>query len=55
MLEPQDPPRREGDSSDVLEGPIGDAHIVDPTKAEDRGADLEQLPGVDLPDEAPTR
>jgi hypothetical protein len=61
VLEPQDPPQRDGDSSDILEGPIGDAHLVDPTTAEDRGADVGQLPGVDfppdveLPEDAPAR
>jgi len=55
MLEPQDPPQRGADSSDVLEGPIGDAHLVEPSNAEDRGADLEQLPNVELPEEAPSR
>ena len=53
MLESQDPPKREGDSSDILDGPIGDAHLVEPTKAEDLGADLDQLPSVD-PAEVPT-
>ena len=40
----------DGDSSDVVDGPVGDAHLVDPTTAEDRGADLEELPIVDGPE-----
>ena len=40
----------DGDSGDVVEGPIGDANLVDPTKAEDRGADLEKLPILDGPE-----
>ena len=35
------------DSSDVVDGPIGDAHLVDPTEAEPLSADLEQLPAID--------
>ena len=52
MLEqPRTTPETDGDSSDVVEGPIGDAHLVEPTKAEDLGADLDQLPSVDPADE----
>ena len=40
----------DGDSSDVVEGPVGDAHLVDPTAAEGRGADLEELPILDGPE-----
>jgi hypothetical protein len=34
----------DGDSSDVVTGPIGSANLVEPTKAEDLGADLDELP-----------
>ena len=37
----------DGDSSDVVAGPIGDAHLVDPTDAEALSADLEALPAID--------
>lgn len=40
----------DGDSSDVVEGPVGDADLIDPTVAEDRGADLEKLPILDGPE-----
>ena len=40
----------DGDSSDVVEGPVGDADLVDPTIAKDLGADLEQLPSLDGPE-----
>ena len=53
-------PRPTRDASDVVEGPIGDAHLVDPTDAEPLSADLEALPAIDdtePPDagDAPTR
>ena len=35
------------DASDVVDGPIGDAHLVDPTDAESLSADLEALPAID--------
>ena len=35
------------DSSDVVEGPVGDAHLVDPTDAEPLSADLDALPAID--------
>jgi len=40
----------EGDSSDVVEGPVGDANLVEPTIAKDRSADLEKLAIVDGPE-----
>ena len=40
----------DGDSSDVVAGPVGDADLVDPTIAKDRGADLEKLPILDGPE-----
>lgn len=56
--EPRDTPEAEGDSSDVVTGPIGSAKLVEPTKADGLGADLEALPKVDVdpdskPEEAP--
>ena len=47
---PRPTPETDGDSRDVVEGPIGDAHLVDPTSAEGRSADLDQLPIVDGPE-----
>jgi hypothetical protein len=35
------------DASEVVEGPVGDAHLVDPTDAEELSADLEALPAID--------
>jgi hypothetical protein len=35
------------DSSDVLEGEIGNARLKEPTEDEDTGADLKQLPTLD--------
>jgi hypothetical protein len=35
------------DSSDVVEGPVGDAHLVDPADAEPLSADLEALAAID--------
>ncbi|MFL5673927.1 MAG: hypothetical protein ACJ779_02885 [Chloroflexota bacterium] len=45
----------EGDSSDVVDGAVGDAHLVDPTDAERLGADLDALPAIDdkEPDSGP--
>lgn len=37
----------DGDASDVVDGPVGDAHLVDPTDAEPLSADLEALPAID--------
>ncbi len=39
-------PEVDGDSSDVVTGPIGSAHLVEPKAAEELGADLEDLPMV---------
>ena len=51
MLEqPRTTSETDGDSSDVVEGPVGDANLVDPTAAEGRGADLEELPILDGPE-----
>ncbi len=41
-----DDPDVDGDSSDVVTGPIGGAHLVEPKEAEGLGADLEDLPMV---------
>ena len=38
----------ERDASDVVTGPVGSASLRDPSSAPDEGADLEQLPGVEL-------
>jgi hypothetical protein len=52
--EPRDTPEVDGDSSDVVTGPIGSAHLVEPTKAEGLSADLDKLPEVDAdPDAKP--
>ena len=47
---------QEPDASEVVSGPIGDAHLVDPTDAEPLSADLEALPAIDdkePPDDKP--
>jgi hypothetical protein len=36
-----------GDASDVVDGPIGDAHLVDPADAASLSADLEELSAID--------
>jgi hypothetical protein len=45
--EPRDTPEVDGDSSDVVTGPIGDANLVEPAKAEELSADLDRLPKVE--------
>jgi hypothetical protein len=35
------------DASDVVDGPIGDAHLVDPADAASLSADLEELSAID--------
>jgi hypothetical protein len=50
LEEPRTTPETDGDSSDVVEGPVGDANLVDPTTAKGRGADLTALPIVDGPE-----
>jgi hypothetical protein len=37
----------DGDASDVVDGPIGDAHLVDPADAAALSADLDSLPAID--------
>jgi hypothetical protein len=51
--EPRDTPEVDGDSSDVVTGPIGGASLVEPTKAEALSADLDQLPEIEASDDAP--
>jgi len=50
LEEPGTTSETDGDSSDVVEGPVGDANLVDPTAAEGRGADLKELPILDGPE-----
>jgi hypothetical protein len=50
--EPKAPHDVDGDSSDVVTGPIGSAALVEPTAAKDRSADLDQLPDIDEPSDA---
>ena len=50
LNEPRTTSETDGDSSDVVEGPVGDANLVDPTAAEGRGANLEELPILDGPE-----
>jgi hypothetical protein len=45
--EPKEPTDVDGDSSDVVTGPVGSASLVEPTEAKVRGADLDQLPDVE--------
>ena len=44
--EPRDTHDTDGDSSDVVTGPVGSARLVEPTTAEALSADLDRLPGV---------
>ena len=47
-------PEAHPDATDVVEGPVGSASLVDPVQNPDGGADLERLPGVgDIDPEAP--
>ena len=53
---PDQEPDTGRDASEVVEGPVGDAHLVDPTEAEALSADLEALPAIDdtePPDDKP--
>jgi hypothetical protein len=45
--EPRDMPDDERDSSEVVTGGSGKAHLVEPEKAKALGAELEDLPGVE--------
>jgi hypothetical protein len=45
--EPKDAPDVDGDSSDVVTGPVGSARLVEPARAEKLGADLDQLPDLE--------
>jgi hypothetical protein len=38
----------EGDTSDVVEGPVGSARLRDPDEAADSAADLDVLPAIEL-------
>jgi hypothetical protein len=49
--EPRDKPDDERDSSEVVTGPIGNAHLVEPTEAAALGADIEQLQKIDVDEE----
>jgi hypothetical protein len=50
--EPREAPEADGDSSDVVTGPIGSASLVEPTKAEPLSADLDALPEIETGDDA---
>jgi hypothetical protein len=56
--EPRDPsttePDRDGDSSDVVTGPIGSARLVEPARSGPLSADLEELPTVGVRDDPAT-
>ncbi len=41
------------DASDIIEGPIGGARLKEPNTGEPTGADLEELPGFDRPQNEP--
>ena len=43
----------DGDSSDVVTGPVGDARLIEPSKAESLGADLDELPMVGTDEDEP--
>ena len=42
----------DGDSSDVVTGPVGSARLVEPSEAAALGADLEGLPIIDADEPA---
>ena len=42
------------DASDVVDGPVGYAHLKDPATSGPIGADLDKLPPIDIPDDDPT-
>ena len=46
-------PNAPADASDVVEGPVGDAAIKDPSTNPGMGADLDELPAVEPGDGAP--
>ena len=52
--EPRDTPEIDGDSSDVVTGPVGNAHLVEPAASEPLSADLDQLPTVEVPEDPTT-
>jgi hypothetical protein len=56
--EPRDPSTtdtdRDGDSSDVVTGPIGSARLVEPARSAPLSADLDELPTVEVQDDPAT-
>jgi hypothetical protein len=46
---PSTEPERSPDASDVVEGPVGDSSIKDPSTSGPIGADLEALTPIDAP------
>jgi hypothetical protein len=42
------------DASDVVEGPVGSAHLKDPSTSGPIGADLEDLTPIDIPADEPS-
>lgn len=43
--------RRTNDARDIVEGPVGYAHLKDPSTSATNPADLDELPAIDIPDE----
>jgi hypothetical protein len=39
------------DASDVVEGPVGSSHLKDPATSGPIGADVDDLPAIDIPDD----
>jgi hypothetical protein len=56
--EPRDPSPtdtdRDGDSSDVVTGPIGNARLVEPTRSDPLSADLDELATGEVQDDPAT-
>ena len=47
QADPRDPQGIDGDSSDVVTGPVGSAELVEPTTADALSADLDRLTPID--------
>ena len=47
QADPRDPQGIDGDSSDVVTGPVGSAKLVEPTTADALSADLDRLTPID--------
>jgi len=48
QADPREPRDIDGDSSDVVTGPVGSAELVEPTTADALSADLDRLTPIDV-------